>query len=315
MPGRRGFVPLPGLTIKAVIFLLMLFLKGTAVGAANVMPGISGATLAVIFRVYDSLIAAINGLTKDWRKSFGFLIPFGLGMVLGIVAVGSVLSIFIRMFSFQSAGFIAGLMAGSIPFLYETAKGKSRKSPLYYLAAGIAAVVIILLAVFVPTPELYIEGSPGFGAVVLLFFGGLLSAAAMVVPGVSGAMVLILMGLFPLAMDTINQIRSYIMTPFHFELLPPILWVVAPLGLGIVLGVLLAGKGIAFLLEKYFSLTYFIIIGLVFGTVFALFADSRTYQSGDLSTFSVIAAVVLCVVGIILALKLGKQKRGDKATP
>lgn len=293
---------------------LFLLIKGVAVGAANVMPGISGATLAVIFRVYDRLIAAINGLTADFKGSLRFLIPFGLGMVLGIVAVGSVISILIGMFSFQSAGFIAGLMAGSIPFLYGTAisgrNGESRPRSLkaiYFASSVCAALIIALLAVAVPTPELYIGGSLGFGAMILLFLGGLLAAAAMVVPGVSGAMVLILLGIYPLAMDTINRIREYVATPFSFELLPPILQVVIPVGLGIIPGILLASKGIALLLERYFSLTYFIIIGLVFGTIFALFADSRTYQSGEVTALSAVTAVAAFIIGTLLALKLGKK--------
>jgi putative membrane protein len=320
-----------------------LFAKGIAVGAANVMPGISGATLAVIFRVYDRLIEAINGLTRlrsvgespegNWKSALRFLFPFGLGMALGIVAVGSVISILIGMFSFQSAGFIAGLMTGSIPFLYTEATkqrkvspnsplnryaaGKPQKSPMqksppgwfiHYAAGGLAALIIALLSVAVPTPELYMEGALGFGAMALLFIGGLLAAAAMVVPGVSGAMVLILLGIYPLAMDTINRIREYAAAPFSFELLPPILQIIIPIGLGVIPGILLASKGIALLLEKHFSLTYFIIIGLVLGTIFALFADPRTYQSGDVTPLSAGAAAAVFIAGALLALKLGKQK-------
>jgi len=300
---------------------LFLFIKGTAVGAANVMPGISGATLAVIFRVYDRLITAINGLFKDLKGSLSFLVPFGLGMVLGIVAVGSVISILIGRFSFQSAGFIAGLMAGSIPFLHGQAKekgtseNKSNSFVMYYLVAAVAALTIAVLSVVVPTPEFYIEGSFGFGAMALLFSGGLLAAAAMVVPGVSGAMVLILLGIYPLAMDTINLIREYVATPFSFGLLPPILQVVIPIGLGVIPGILLAGKCIALLLEKYFVFTYFVIIGLVLGTIFVLFADERTYQSGDVTALSAVAAAAALIIGLLLALKLGRNKKTPSPHP
>ena len=294
-----------------------LFMKAIIIGAANVMPGISGATLTVIFRVYDRLINAINGLVSDWRASFGFLIPFGLGMGIGIVGVGSAISILIGMFSLQSAGFIAGLMAGSIPFLYAQAvlgmhknnAGQAETAPpmRYYVATGIAALIIIGLSIFAPTPELYVNGELGLGAVLLLFAGGLLAAAAMVVPGVSGAMVLILLGIYPLAMNTINDIRAYLATPFEFSLLIPILWVVVPVGLGILPGILLASRGIAVLLERHFSLTYFIIIGLVIGTVFALFNDPRTYESGGITVFSTVATAIIFVVGVVLAQVLGKK--------
>lgn len=300
-----------------------LALKGVAVGAANVMPGISGATLAVIFRVYDRLIGAINALTgargtgdasfSHWKDALRFLVPFGLGMAAGIIGIGSIISILIGRFSFQSAGFIAGLMAGSVPFLHKTALARRTGAPVHYVAAGLAAVFIAGVSVFIPTPELSMAGTPGIGVMALLFFGGMLAAAAMVVPGVSGAIVLMLLGIYPLAMDTINLIREYLATPLYFSLLPPILRVVIPIGLGIIPGILLAGKGIAFLLERYFTLTYFIIIGLVLGTVFALFSDPRTYQSGNVTLLTAAAAAVAFVIGSLLALLLGKDAKGPMA--
>lgn len=300
--------------------ILFLMFKGMAVGAANVMPGISGATLAVIFRVYDRLIEAINALTSDWRQALKFLVPFGLGMVVGIIAVGSVVSVLIERFSFQAAGFIAGLMAGSLPFLYSQAKGPAEETGKslagairgtapprrYYLAAVVAALAVGAAALLIERPEIYVEGTIGAGAMVLLFFGGMAAAAAMVVPGVSGAMVLILVGIYPIAMDAINQIRVYLTDPTAFELLPPILRIVLPVGLGIIPGVLLAGRGISYLLKKHYSLTYYVIIGLVLGTVFALFTNPDTYHSGAITPFVGVAAVIAFACGAVLAMKLSR---------
>jgi len=97
--------------------------------------------------------------------------------------------------------------------------------------------------------------------------------------------------------------------PTAFGLLPPILRVVIPVGLGILPGVLLAGRGIAWLLEKYFSLTYFIIIGLVVGTVFALFQNPDTYQSGDVTMTVGAVAGIAFICGTLLALMLGKPSK------
>jgi len=311
--------------------LIGLILKGMGMGAANVMPGISGATLAVIFRVYDRLIAAINGLTRDWRGSLKFLVPFGVGIVAGIIVAGSLLSIVIERFSFQAAGFIAGLMAGSLPFLYAQARlggnannaTQSRHnadrytkesntnnvapvSVMHYVAMVVAAALIVWASLFVETPELAYGGTLGIGAMVLLFLGGMAAAATMIVPGVSGAMVLVLLGIYPIAMETINQIRLFLSDPTAFELLPPILRVVLPVGLGIIPGVLLAGRGIAWLLERHFSLTYFIIIGLVLGTLFALFQNPDTYQSGAVTPMVGAAAVIMFLCGSAVALLLGR---------
>jgi len=281
-------------------------------GAANVMPGISGATLAVILQVYDRLIAAINGLTSDWRASLKFLIPFGLGIVAGIIIAGSLLSFVFERFSFQAAGFIAGLMAGSLPFLYAQARSGGRDEPQrntpvsYYVAAVVAAALIIAAALFIETPDIAFEGTLGWGAMALLFLGGMAAAAAMIIPGVSGAMVLVLLGIYPIAMAAINQIRVYLSDLTAFELLPPILRIVIPVGLGIIPGVFLAGRGIAWLLEKHFSLTYFIIIGLVVGTVFALFHSPDTYQSGAVTPMIGAVAVVMFIGGAAVAIFLGR---------
>jgi putative membrane protein len=291
-------------------------LKGVAVGAANVMPGISGATLAVILRIYDRLIAAITGLTggknRDWRGSVLFLAPFGVGMAAGIIAGATAVSYLIGRYSFQSAGFIAGMMAGSLPFLYAQARGRVREGVaslyMYYTAAGLAAVFVIGASLFAGPPDVYFEGTIGMGGMVLLFFGGMAGAAAMIVPGVSGAMVLVLLGIYPIAMNAVNQLRVYLSDPTALELLFPVLRVVLPVGLGIIPGVLLAGRGIAWLLDNYFALTYFVIIGLVLGTIFALFNNPDTYQSGAVTPVVLITAAIAFAGGLALALLLSKKQ-------
>jgi len=289
--------------------LLLLALKGVAVGAANVMPGVSGATLAVIFRVYDRLIESINNLFTDFKGSLQFLIPFGLGMVVGIIALGSAIDFFIARFSLQSGAFIAGLMAGSIPFIYGQAVSKlEQKKPRYYIIAVVAALIIMSLAFFAPTPEPYMDTHFNLGFALFLFVGGMLGAAAMVIPGVSGAMVLILLGVYSMAMHTISLIREYLLTPFDFSLLMPILMFVLPIGLGVVVGILLASRLIAMLLDKYHSVTYFAIIGLIFGTIFVIFNDSATYQSYAVITPTIILlAAAAFIFGSVVSLVLGKR--------
>ena len=287
---------------------IMLAIKGIAIGAANVVPGVSGATLAVIFRVYDRLIESINNLFKDIKNSLKFLIPLGLGMGIGILALGSVLDFFLQRFSLQSGAFIAGLMAGSIPFIYKTALSKDMKKSYSYIVTVVAAIIIVLLSIFAPTPDIYVDVQFSVGLVALLFVGGILSAGALMFPGISGAMVLILLGIFPVAIHTISLIREYLMTPFDFALLTPILIVVVPIGLGLVVGVLLTSRLIAFLLEKHHGATYFAIIGLIFGTIFVVFNDDATYQShAEITPVLVIFAVIAFMAGMAVSLTLGKK--------
>jgi len=309
-----------------VVFLL---LKGMAVGGANVMPGVSGATLAVIFHIYDKLINSVNNLRSNMKESLKFLIPLGIGMVLGILAAGVVLDLVLERFSLQAAGFIVGLMTGSVPFIYSqcilkidskatndnnVANNGTKKVPIKYFAiAVIAALAVILLTLLVQRPDSASDVGDRFvfsiGFSAHLFIGGMFAAAAMVVPGVSGAMVLMLFGLYPIALHTISLIGEYLRAPSEFGLLQEIFVVVLPLGVGIVAGVLLGAKLIAKLLEKWHSGTYFAILGLVFGTVFVVFNDPATYQSFDSITPGlVIFTVIAFACGGLLAMLLGKRK-------
>lgn len=280
-----------------------------AIGVANVVPGVSGATLSVIFRVYDKLIEAINQLFTQPKNSLKFLIPLGFGMIVGILALGSLLDYFILRFSLQASALIAGLMAGGVPFIHNLATSQDGKKPHFYVIAVIAAIIIIMLSLFVHTPELYVAEEINFGLIAILFIAGVLGAAAMIIPGASGAMVFILLGVFPMVMHTISLIREYLMTPFDFGLLSPILAVVIPIGLGVAIGILLMSRLIAVLLKKHHSITYFAILGMIFGTIFAIFGDDAAYRSHDTITPSlIIASVLIFVISMIVSLKLGKKQ-------
>jgi len=292
-----------------ILQFLFLLLTGIALGAANIVPGVSGATLAVIFRVYDRLIESINTLFSDTKRALLFLVPIGIGMVAGILIIGTVLDGFLDRFSFQTSAFIAGLVAGGIPFIHNQAVSKDGKKSGYYVIAAVAAAVIILLVLITPETAVEAAGEFNWGMAALLFTGGMAAAAAMVVPGVSGAMVLILFGLMPKVLDTISLITGYLRTPLDFGLIPPILQVAAPLGLGLVAGVLIASKLIAVLLEKHFTVTYFAILGMVVGTIFAVFYNPDTYQSVERMTAGVIIyGMIAFIIGMVIALMFGKQK-------
>jgi len=289
--------------------ILFLILKGVVVGGANVMPGISGATLAVILRIYDRLIEAINNLFTDTKESLKLLVPIGIGMVVGILAVGVLADFLLEKFSLQTGGFIAGLMAGSLPFIHIQAVSSANKKSMYkyYLIAAGATLAIIILALLAPDSAAEAEGAAfSFGLAAHLFIGGSFAAAALVIPGISGAMVLILFGLYPLTLHTIKQISEYLMSPSDFQLFFQIVAVVLPLGLGIIAGILLGSKLIALLLKRFHAATYFAIFGLILGTVFAVFYNPDISQNQTLTPAIIIFTLLAFACGVVTSLKLTK---------
>ena len=285
---------------------LILAVQGMAVGAANIMPGISGATLAVIFRVYDRLITAANQLfSRKFAAAFKVLIPFAVGALVGVFAFGSAIGFLIEHVPFPTMTFIAGLMAGTMPFLYNQATKGSKKKASYYVAALLAAVAIIFMALLTPASPTSTDAANA--PMIFFFIGGTVAAAVMVIPGVSGSMVLIMLGLYPAVIYIINLVREFILAP-SVDLLVPILRVALPMVGGVVLGGILMSKLIAILLKTHFNLMYFLILGLVVGTIFILFTDTSALQSYERLTLPIIiTGIVTFIVGVFLAHKLGKQ--------
>ena len=97
----------------------MLSLKGIAIGTANAVPGVSGGTIAVITKIYDKLLAAITPNIKKLIKNLPFLIPVGLGMLIGILAAAKVLGFLFDEFNVPTQMFFIGVVIGSIPMIYK----------------------------------------------------------------------------------------------------------------------------------------------------------------------------------------------------
>ena len=268
-------------------------------GAANIMPGVSGATLALIFGIYEKLIESINSLFSSPKQSLKFLLPLGFGMAAGIIMFGSIVDALLTSFPLESRLFIAGLMAGSLPQVYKVALRGHKARKIYYFVPAISAILISAFIVLSPSPNLALDASPSFGFIAYVFIGGVFAAAALMIPGISGAMVFILFGLYPIVMNVIAQIREYLFSPANLELLAPIFTVAAPMGLGILIGILLCSKFIAVLLKKFHVLTYFVIIGLIIGSIVALFS-SDTYAVLESIRLIQAAAIIFALLSFVL---------------
>ena len=287
---------------------LLIGIKGIVVGAANIMPGVSGATLALVFGIYEKLIRSINELFSYPKQSLKFLLPLGIGMAVGIIMFGSVVNTLLNLFPFESRLFIAGLMIGSVPQVHRVALMNHDAKGLYYLTSIVSAALISVLIIISPSPYLNLDATLSIGFLAYVFVGGVFAAAALMIPGISGAMVFILFGLYPIVMNVISQIREYLFSPASFELLPPIIMIAAPMGVGIIVGVLLCSRLISVLLKKFHVMTYFVIIGLIIGSVVALFVtDTQSiYESfPPTGIFSIVLFLVSFILGFTTSLFIG----------
>lgn len=278
------------------------FLKGILIGVANIIPGVSGGTMAVSMGVYDKIIKAITGMRKNFKKSILTLLPYGVGAVTGIGILSFVVKYVLSNYPLQTSGLFIGLIIGGLPILVKQVKGAK------FTAANIIAFVVFFCIV---TGMAFLSGSEGsttdiavnFGTVVQLFFIGVIASATMIIPGVSGSLVMMICGFYGII---ISNISNFISSLLHFDKIALIhgFGVLFPFGIGVLVGIGLVAKLIEILFAKVPVLTYCAILGLIFGSPIAII-----YKAG-ITTVTILSALVTVVtfcVGFAISFFLSKD--------
>lgn len=291
---------------------LTLFLKGIIVGVANVIPGVSGGTIAVVLRIFDRMIDAINHITKDFKKHVMFLLPLLAGAAVGVLAFSVLIDYTLTNYSLPTCAFFAGLVAGSIPLIYGIANSKmpvGKGKANYIIYTVISFVLVIFLATLkAPESSAAVAGDVSVGLMVKAFFGGAIACASMIVPGISGSFMLVLMGLYNVVIGYVAMVKDFLVT-FDFSILLQIIKFCAPMGLGMIAGAILISRAIEFLMNKYHTETYYIILGLIGGSLIGIFLDPIAFgsYSGAVPPMAFVVSAVTFVLGFAAALLLGKE--------
>ncbi|MBR2027562.1 MAG: DUF368 domain-containing protein [Oscillospiraceae bacterium] len=292
--------------------MIMLFLKGIIIGVANVIPGVSGGTIAVVLHIFDRMIDAINHFTKDIKKHIMFLLPLLAGAGVGVLAFSVLIDFCLENYSLPTCSFFAGLVAGSLPLIYGMAKSKrpvNKGDKNYIIYTLLAFALVIFLATF-KTAEggTATVGAVSVGLMLKALLGGAVASAAMIVPGISGSFMLVLMGLYNVVIGYVAMVKDFLLT-FDMTILVSIIKFCAPLGIGMILGAILISKAIEFLMAKYHTETYYIILGLIMGSLIGIFLDPIAYgsYSGTIPFSAFIVSGVTAVLGFAAAMLLGKE--------
>lgn len=298
--------------------VINLFLKGIFVGIANIIPGVSGGTIAVVLRIFDQLIDAVNNFFKNPKGHIKFLIPLGVGVVTGIGIFSKIIEFLLQKFSFPTTMFFVGLVIGSVPLIYSQAKKQAVK-PKYYLVSFLTFILVILISLIsVRETESIIDVS--FQGLMKLFFTGIIASSAMVIPGISGSFVMVLLGVYNSIIVSTSEFLNILVKAFSLISTEGVIFSLkyiltsgsfislATFGVGVIIGVIIISKIIAILLKKAFSLTYFAILGFIFGSIFSIFSDPITYQSyaSSIPVISIVISVFTFILGFIISFKLGE---------
>jgi putative membrane protein len=274
--------------------------KGSLIGAANTIPGVSGGTIAVITRLYDGLIDSVGGFFKTgWKKNLTFLLPVILGVVVGIVLFARVVDFFLTDYPIQTAFFFMGLILGSVPALFKiTIREPFRPVYLIPFLLSLGLLVAMTVAGRPPASEPITTVTLQTG--VLIFLTGVVSSATMIIPGVSGSFVMLLIGMYSTFIAAVNDLNI------------PVLALLVP---GFVVGIVAVSKLIRVLLNRYHAITYWAIIGLVLGSVLAIWPRG-TNDSWIVPTAApvLLTSIASFLAGILLAYFLGSDRRPQSIT-
>ena len=239
-------------------------IAGVAVGIANVIPGVSGGTIAVVFGAYSDLIGAASLDIKTIKANFKiYLCLFG-GMGLGALLFARLFRLVYERFPVQTNFFFVGLIVGSIFIIFDLVREKEKESSF----TKVSKIVWFFIGLSIMLTLYFFKGAAAsstaaietlsLGNFILLFLIGFAGAAAMVIPGISGSFLLLILGAYYTVIKAI--------TDFNIPVLIPI-------GLGVLTGFILSARLIGFLMEKFPKITYAFILGLVAGSIRHMLPD------------------------------------------
>jgi putative membrane protein len=247
----------------------LITLKGLAMGAADVVPGVSGGTVAFIAGIYEELIDTINnvdikffknwkeqGLLMAWNKMNGnFLVALLLGIGISILSFAKLITYLLKTHPIVIWSFFFGLIIASVVYMFkEITQWKWNSILALMIGTAFAYFITILKPVESPDGYLY------------LFISGFIAIIAMILPGISGSFILLLMGSYEAVMETINNARDGLFTG-NFDMFKEAFFKIVVFALGALLGIKLFSKVLKWLFEHYKNITLALLIGFMIGAL------------------------------------------------
>ena len=275
-------------------------LKGIVIGLANVIPGVSGGTMMVSMGIYDKLIHCITHLFSEFKKSLRFLVPIFIGIGIAAVVVPFGIEFLFANYPFQTNLLFIGLIIGGLPAVWKKVKGSSVRVG-HIIACILFFALVAGLALVGETEGNAADLSFSLISVIKLFGVGIVASATMVIPGVSGSMMLLLMGYYHPILETIT---NFIKAALAFDMNGILagMGVLIPFGIGVAVGIFAIAKLIEIIFVKFPLYAYWAIIGLIISSPVAILVVGGI---GTVTVFSVITGVAALGIGFVIALKLG----------
>lgn len=262
----------------------MLFIKGLIIGIGKVMPGVSGALLAINFKVYDRIVESLVNFFSDWKKNLRFLVELGLGIIIAIILFSNGIRYLLNNYNFLMMMLFMGLIGGG-SYNYIRRVSYERREYKYILF-----IVGLLIGVsFMGQMDSYVI-SNNFNDNIMFFLGGVIEVFTSIIPGISGTAIMMIIGIYDVVLMIVGKIYdiSYVINNINIYI---------SYGLGIIISFILGTLLINYLLKKRKRLME-IMIGSF--SIYSILMMGVMTFSKRASVIEIILGIMLMVVGIVI---------------
>ena len=271
---------------------IKLVLKGLVIGLGKIIPGVSGAMLAITMGVYEKGLNAISNIFKEFKKHYKFLLFLGIGIILSIVFGSKIVVFCLDKFYLPTMLLFIGMIAGGIKPLFKEVRNEKIK--LKNILVSLVVVMILVLVSLLDFGQDKANFTKNISSFLTFFLGGVLDAAATVIPGISGTALLMILGYYNVIMTAFSNV-------FNFSLFLDNIFILAPFCLGTAFGVFIIAKMMNYLFANHKTTTYYAIIGFAYVSIFILLMQTF---SGTYEILEIIISIILFVIGYFISQKL-----------
>lgn len=289
---------------------IWLLVKGMFIGIANIVPGLSGGTIAVSLGIYDDIIHSVTKIKSELKKSIRFLLPILLGAVIAVAVFSRSINYFFDYYPLQTASAFTGLILGGLPILWKEFQSsltlrKKTVTPIHWLIFLAMFALIAWMGVADASGGAERELSLNLFTLAGLMLIGMIASASMVIPGVSGSLVMLILGWYQAFLSMINGFIDALRTMNMEDLLIFSIYC-AFFGIGLLIGVGGISKSIDLLFTHFPGYTYAGIFGLVLASPIAIFSNIAI-ETLSIQFFSILLSVLLALMCFILTYLVGSK--------
>tara|TARA_X000001036_G_scaffold140021_1_gene132784 strand:+ start:31 stop:894 length:864 start_codon:yes stop_codon:yes gene_type:complete len=283
--------------IRNTVDYIKLFFKGVFMGIADAIPGVSGGTIALLLGIYEELISTISGLNfglitklkNNGFKSFweslngNFLITLVLGIGISLILFVKISANLLTSHPLYVWSFFLGLILATVYVIYKLIES-------WNLVNIISTLLMIAFSIILTSDSLNISDDTNLFYILIC---GIIASSAMILPGISGSLILVILGVYKILVEALDNLDVKIISSFL---------------VGAVIGVISFSKILKWLFNNYKSLAYSIMLGLVIGSIEKIWPWNKSF-SAELSNLDLFLSISLVILGFIIVFILEKTKK------